>query len=295
MDQNQIDVPLIPDSTAPVQVNNQSNLDNLVAEMHRFGEAAALRIEEDYRVRLPVFEGPLDLLLHLIRKEQLNIYDIPVAQICASYLEHLKLMYEPDVNIAGEFFVMAATLLQLKSQVLLPSEEQAKEEEDPRLPLVAQLLELERFKKAAAALDQREWLDRDIYIRPPSAANDLIPVESLLDAPIEQVDNFQLLLCLKSALDRTHRKPIQIEVDSISLKEKVLMVREQFERSDIVQFWSLVPPVHKRSDIVVSFMAILELAKLKFVEIIQTENFGPIQIRSVQSLSNLNLALLEQF
>ncbi len=87
---------------------------------------------EDYRVKTPVFEGPLDLLLHLIRKEQLNIYDIPVAQICKSYFEHLQLMFEPDVNVAGEFFVMASTLLHLKSQILLPVDEQAKDEDDPQ-------------------------------------------------------------------------------------------------------------------------------------------------------------------
>src|SRR5688572_25449176 len=106
------------------------------AEGFQYGERA-----EDYRVRIPVFEGPLDLLLHLIRKEQLNIYDIPIAHICRSYLEHIELMAQPDVNLAGEFMVMAATLTHLKSLVLLPKEEGAGADDDPRMPLVAQLLE----------------------------------------------------------------------------------------------------------------------------------------------------------
>jgi segregation and condensation protein A len=252
--------------------------------------------EDDYRVMLPVFEGPLDLLLHLIRKEQLNIYDIPVSQICRTYLEHLDLMCIPDVNIAGEFFVMAASLLYLKSQVLLPKEDRVEDADDPRLPLVAQLLEYERFKLAGQALDSREWLDRDFYFRPPGANNDMIPVESLLDAPLEPIDTFQLLVCLKSATTRTTRVPIEIAIDTTSLKEKVTQIGVLLDQNPIIDFTSLLPAAYKPFDVVISFMATLELAKLKYVEIIQNETFGPIQIRGVQGItSNLNMALLDQF
>jgi segregation and condensation protein A len=249
---------------------------------------------DDYRVVTPVFEGPLDLLLHLIRREQLNIYDIPVAKICQSYLEHLELLFSPDVNVAGEFFVMAATLLHLKSQVLLPQEERAEDVEDPRLPLVAQLLEYERFKRAADKLDSLDWLDRDYYARPPFTG-EVLPVESLLDAPLEPVDNFQLLLCLKIALDRTNRPPMQISIDTTSLKDKVMNLSRSLEHQSIIEFWSLIPPEPRPSDIILSFMAMLELSKLKFVEIIQTEIFGPIQIRRVRSFEDLDMILLEQF
>lgn len=123
----------------------------------------------------------------------------------------------------------------------------------------------------------------------------VIPVESLLDAPIESVDAYQLLLNLKVALNRTTRPPLQIAVDATSLKEKVGLVTQLFSEREVIEFNSLLPTVHRTIDIVVSFMAILELAKLKFVEIIQTETYGPIQVRNVKPLNELNYALLDQF
>lgn len=249
---------------------------------------------DDYRISLPNFEGPLDLLLHLIRKDQLNIYDIPIARICKSYLEHLDLMAQIDVNIAGEFMVMASTLMLIKSYVLLPKEG-GDDEEDPRLPLVAQLLEYEKFKKAADQIDARPWLFRDAFARPMGSAADLMPVESLMDAPLEPVDQFQLLLCLKISLDRTQRKPLQISTDPTSIKEKVTALTEMLETNEIIDFKSLLPEIPRAVDVVVSFLAVLELARLKFIEIIQTETFGPIQIRNVRPMRELNVGLLDQY
>lgn len=275
---------------------NKENLDEVfgTALAKTKGDGVREGAESDYRVKLPVFDGPLDLLLHLIRKEQLNIYDIPVAQICSSYLQHLELLQQPDCNIAGEFFVMAASLVQLKSQMLLPQEERALDEDDPRLPLVAQLLEYERFKRAAVQIDQMPWLDRDLYARPMNVAHD-IPVESLLDAPIEQVETFALLVCLKSAMDRTTRPPMKIDIDTTSLKEKVIDIGNYLAEQGIIDFRRLIPEGSRRIDVVVSFMAILELAKLKYIEILQTENFGPIQVRQVKSVRDLNMEMLDQF
>jgi segregation and condensation protein A len=203
-------------------------------------------------------------------------------------------MTEIDVGIAGEFMVMAATLMLIKSFVLLPKEG-GDETEDPRLPLVAQLLEYEKFKKAADKIDQRSWLFRDAFARPVSAYQDLMPVESLLSAPIDSVDQFQLLLCLKISLDRTHRKPLQISIDTTSIKEKVTALTELLENSEIIEFRTLLPEIARPIDIVVSFLAVLELARLRFIEIIQTETFGPIQIRSVRAMRELNVGLLDQY
>lgn len=278
--------PAVPPAPGPVNLDEVLDIG--------LGTSRELAIPDDYRVQLPSFEGPLDLLLHLIRKEQVNIYDIPVAEICERYLSYLSLMCAPDVNVAGEFFVMAATLVHLKSQILLPKDEVA-EDEDPRLPLVAQLLELERFKQVAVDLDARSWLDRDLYARPPTSAQDTLPVESLLDAPIEPVDTFQLLLCLKSATDRTTRPSMEIQVDATSLQEKVGTVSALLDGREIFDFTELLPQAYRVSDIIVSFLAILELAKLRFVEVLQYETFGPIQVRGVRPMSELNTALLDQF
>lgn len=178
--------------------------------------------------------------------------------------------------------------------MILPRDEST-EEEDPRLPLVAQLIEYEKFKKAADQIDQIKWMGRDLYTRSPEAIQNMMPVESLMDAPIDPVDNFQLLVCLKIALDRTQRKPIQIETDHTSIKDKVRQVTELFDSNTVVSFGSLLPPDPHIRDVIVSFLAILELAKLKYIEIIQTETYGPIQIRAAKSLRELNDGLLDQY
>lgn len=248
-----------------------------------------------YRVHLENFDGPLDLLLHLIRKDQIDIHNIPVAHVCESFLEYLKFLAKPDVNVAGEFFVMAATLLQIKSEVLLPNENPEGEVEDPRLPLVAQLLEYERFKRAAAQIDARPWLGREVFARPEGAASDIIPPEALLDGPIDMVGTFELLLCLKAATDRTTRKPMQISIDTTSIRDRVVAMVPLIEGGNVVTFESLLPEDRKRKDVIITFLAVLELARLKFIEITQDEVLGPIYLKAVRSLTDINMGMLEQF
>lgn len=256
-------------------------------------EMPAPRID-DYQIRLPCFEGPLDLLLHLIRKEQLNIYNIPVSRVCQSYLKHLEMMQEVDFSIAGEFMVMASTLIYLKSLVLLPKDETA-EEEDPRKPLVAQLLEYERFKKASEQINARYWLGREHYGRSPLALADTLPQESLLDAPLDPIEPFSLLKAFKGVNDRTHKPPMEIETDPVSLKEKVASIIELLKSQEVLEFIRLIPDVPIKQDFIVSFLSVLELAKLKFIEVLQTENFGPIQLRGKRSLDDLNMNMLDQY
>lgn len=250
---------------------------------------------DDYQVQLPCFEGPLDLLLHLINKEQLNIRDIPVARVCESYLHHLELLQQLDFNIAGEFMVMASTLIYIKSQMLLPQDELQAEAEDPRAPLVAQLLEYERFKNASFQLNARSWLGREHYGRSTHALAEILPQESLLDSPMEPIEPFSLLKNFKVATDRTRRPPMEITTDPVSIKEKVSALTTMLQTSEIVEFVRLLP-VHARvADVIVSFLAVLELAKLKFIEILQTENFGPIQVRGRRSTEDLNFKMLDQY
>ncbi len=252
--------------------------------------------EEDYKILLPNFEGPLDLLLHLIRREQINIYDIPVSHICANYLKFLEVMEQPDVNLAGEFMVMAATLTYIKSLMLLPVEKED-EVDDPRLPLVQKLLEYEQFKKVALELDGREWLGREYYPKGPGSTADILPPECLLTAPLDSIDPFQLLLGLKSSLSRTQRKPLEFTSDPISIKEKVVQMGELLENTPMIEFRQLLPqdgPVMPK-DVIIAFFAMLELARMKYIEIVQGEIFGPIFIRSIRPLRDLNVTLLDQF
>ncbi len=275
------------------QIASDETIDKALAADPAAASASSGGSETDYRVSLPNFEGPLDLLLHLIRKEQVNIYDIPIKTICQAYLDHLDILQQHDFNIAGEFMVMAATLMFIKSATLLPIEG-GDEADDPRLPLVAQLVEYEKYKLAASAIDSMQWLGRDIYARPEGVLSD-VPVESLINVPIDPVDAFQLLKCLKIATDRTTRPPIVISGDTVSIKEKVTQLRELLLKAEIVDFAALLPAELLTHEIIVSFLAVLELAKLKFVDIIQTENFGPMQVRAQRSMEELNFAMLDQY
>lgn len=291
---SRMDLEAVPSPAPLPTVASEEAIERALAADPGSTSAKSEASETDYRVSLPIFEGPLDLLLHLIRKEQVNIYDIPITRICRSYMEHLDMLQQLDFNLAGEFMVMASTLMYLKSATLLPNEE-TEQGEDPRLPLVAQLVEYEKFKLAAQALDETPWLGRDLYARPAGALADVIPVESLLDAPIEQADPLALLKGLKACMDRTERPPIQIETDTVSIKEKVLQLREMLLAAEVVEFSRLLPAELLTHEVIVSFLAVLELAKLKFVEIIQTENFGPMQVRAQRSMEELNYGLLDQY
>jgi segregation and condensation protein A len=253
-------------------------------------------VPDDYRVNVPAFEGPLDLLLHLIRKDQIDIYDIPIAHICQSYLEYIHLLERPDVNLAGEFMVMAATLMHLKSIMLLPCEK-PEEEDDPRLPLVAQLLEYEKYKKMSEIFNARPWRDRDVYGRPEGACKDIIPAESLLSAAVEPVEAYQMLIALKIALDRTTKPHLDVSTDPISIRAKVGEIEHAMESADVVELAHFIPTIsqERRREIIIAFLAVLELARLGFIEILQHENFGPIQIRKRRSLGELNVTLLDQF
>ncbi len=194
---------LVP--TAPITTSRERLEQALAADP----KAAAPIPTREYQVHLPNFDGPLDLLLHLIRRDQVNIYDIPIAHICRSYLEYINLLADPDVSVAGEFMVMASTLLFIKSAMLMP-QDPTLEGEDPRMPLVQQLLEYERIKKASEQIDAREWLGREVFPRPAGTFAELMPKESLLNAAIEPFDAFQLLVALKQATTRTTRPPIRI-------------------------------------------------------------------------------------
>ena len=260
-------------------------------------QAGAPSWNDDYRVRIPNFEGPLDLLLHLIRKDQLNIYDIPIASICASYLKYIDLLHQLDCNMAGEFMVMAATLMHMKSAVLLPQETgENGEEVDPRLPLVAQLLEYEKFKRASETIDKLPWLGRDYYSRPPEAIKDQIPTESLLDSPLEPIDNFQLLVCLKIALDRTTRPKMQITTDLVSLRSKVMALQDLMQLNDILELSSLIPENFRG----VRISSLTSSPGLQLVEIKISRNhparkFQPHPIRCVRSLGDLNEGMLDTY
>lgn len=240
--------------------------------------------ELPYQVRIENFEGPLDLLLHLIKKNEINIYDIPIALIAQQYLEYLEAMKELNLNVAGDFLVMAATLLQIKSKMLLPVDELSEDEDagpDPREELVRRLLEYKMYKEAARQLDGQERMWRDIFSREPG------PMESLDadDQPLDNVSLFDLVDALRGVLDRNQgQQLLEITPDTLTVRERMNVILEMLEGKDSVSFADLFERACHRMVVIVTFLAMLELIRLRVARVFQAETFGPILVSRTFSL-----------
>jgi segregation and condensation protein A len=240
--------------------------------------------ELPYQVRIENFEGPLDLLLHLIKKNEINIYDIPIALIAQQYLDYIEAMNELNLTIAGEFLVMAATLLQIKSKMLLPVEETGEDEDegpDPREELVRRLLEYKKFKEAARQLDSQERMWREIYSRPPVQDEEIESDDQLLD----NVGLFDLVDALQGILNRNPgKKLLEIIPDNLTVRDRMNAILEALEGQESVSFAALFEASCHRMVIIVTFLGLLELIRLRTVRVFQTENFGPILVSRAFSL-----------
>ena len=237
-----------------------------------------------YQVRIENFEGPLDLLLHLIKKSEINIYDIPIHLIAQQYLTYIEAMEDLNLTIAGEFLVMAATLLQIKSKMLLPVDETVVDEEDgpdPREELVRRLLEYKKFKEAARQLDEHERWWREIYSRAQSPAVELESDETLL----ESVSLFDLVDALQGILDRNPgKKFMEILPDNLTVRERMNAILEMLEGQESVNFVELFEPACHRLVVIVTFLALLELMRLRTARVFQPDHFGPIFVSRAFSL-----------
>jgi segregation and condensation protein A len=228
-----------------------------------------------YRVKLEVFEGPLDLLLHLIKKEEVDVYDIPVARITDQYLQYVDLMQDMNLDVAGEYLVMAATLMHVKSRMLLPpSETDADEpEEDPRADLVQQLLEYQRYREAALVLGGRPLLLRDVFRREPEA-----PVRDEGEGiRLRDVSLADLLEAFREVLERATRESFhEIIHEEISIAECVQVILGRLEVDGALRFRDLFAGSPTRRRLVATFLALLELVKGQAVRACQEEEYGEI-------------------
>ena len=241
-------------------------------------------MEGDYKVKLEVFEGPLDLLLYLIKKEEVDIYDIPIERITNQYMEYLSLMKLLNLEVAGEFLVMAATLMYIKSRMLLPADQQvtdseAEEGEDPRWELIRQLVEYKKFKDAAFQLGRREEEQANIFVR----QNPDTGIEVGGDVPMADVSIFDLINAfnevLKKANSREDFREIYEEKFTVSDKiEEILYTLR--DRSEML-FRELFEKASSRAEVVVTFLAMLELIRLKRLRVQQESSFGEIQVIKV--------------
>ena len=234
-----------------------------------------------YQVKLDAFEGPLDLLLHLIRKSELNIYDIPIALITEQYLGYITLMQDLNLDVAGEFLVMASTLIHIKSRTLLPRPDPTQEdggpEEDPREALVRRLLEHQKYKAAAELLHDRETLRSAQYMRPAERVADAAGDEY---EPELEVDLFGLLSAFKGVLERASRRPIVILPPSqMSIEDRIKQVLGRLSETEACGFEDLFGDGDgSRPFLIVTFLALLEMIRLKLIRVFQSGGVGPIRV-----------------
>ncbi len=231
-------------------------------------------------VFLDTFEGPLDLLLYLIRRQNLDILDIPILTITRQYMEYVELMKAMRLELAAEYLVMAAMLAEIKSRMLLPRPEQSDDDEDhdPRAELVRRLQEYERYKQAAEDLDAMPRVERDI-------AQAVVPVEGLQTVRSEpRVGLDELLEAFRDVLRRADMfASHHVEREPLSVRERMSWVLEQLDGAQYVEFASLFPVEEGRAGVVVTLLALLELLKDTLVELVQNEAFAPIHVRVVQN------------
>ncbi len=231
-----------------------------------------------YKIKLELFEGPLDLLLYLVKKDHLNIYDIPIAQVTEQYLRYLELMQLLDLNIAGEFLVMAATLLQIKSKTLLPvvEEQCVQEEQDPRAELVKRLLEYEKFKEIAENLRQKEVSQQDIFKRPKVENEALLPGRNEL---YFEASIFDLINAFSKALEDVPRNIFyEVIKDEFTVEEKVHQILHFLLLQPSVKISELFGQAKHKMEVIVTFLAILELIRMKEIVARQTDFFQEIEV-----------------
>jgi segregation and condensation protein A len=234
-----------------------------------------------FPIKLASFEGPLDLLLHLIKTNEVSIHDIPIALITQQYLATIGLMQELNLDVAGEFLVMAATLIHIKSRMLLPRPETAagvegEPEEDPRDALVRRLLEHEKFKAAAGLLHEREQLRAAQWQRPDERVAAIAGDEY---EPELEVDLFSLLSAFQQVVERARQRPkVLLPPEQIPVEVRIDQLLARLSESEACGFDDLFADVNDRSGLIVTFLALLEMIRLKLVRVFQSGTFGPIRV-----------------
>lgn len=241
--------------------------------------AALKTVKKPYKVVLPAFEGPLDLLLYLIQKQELDIYDIPIAQITGQYLEYLGMMELLDLEIAGEFLVMTATLMEIKSKMLLPPEQTP--EVDPRTELVNRLLEYQKFKEVALRLEQMESLRRDFVSRAPTTLSsfegEVASQEEWWDLSL-----YDLMKGMRNVLDsmvsKTSQAVREVMEELVTVEGRIQWILEMLVHKPVVYLSQLLKKTGGRMEIVATVLAGLELSKASQVRLKQDELFGEVEI-----------------
>ena len=251
--------------------------------------------DEEYKVKLEVFEGTLDLLLYLIKKEELEIHNIPMEKITTQYIQYIELMKMLDLNIAGEFLVMAATLMMIKSRMLLPVEDRPEleeEEEDPRWDLVRQLVEYKKFKDAALHLEALEQRREDIFGRDGAEA---VLGEQSSDVALHDVGLFDLISAFSEALKKVKSEELrEIFAERFTVAEKIETLGDRLRREGRFSVSRMFEGMRSRHEIACTFLALLELIRLNQARAVQKETYGEIYIERAEGVVELVPPLVDE-
>ncbi|SCY99067.1 segregation and condensation protein A [Alkaliphilus peptidifermentans] len=238
-----------------------------------------------YKIKVEAFEGPFDLLFHLIEKNEIDIYDIPISEITVQYIQYLKAMQEMDLNVTSEFLVMVATLLEIKSKMLLPIEKKEDhqiefEEADPRNELVRKLLEYKKYKYIAEALKEKSDLSKRLYFKP---REEIIFDNEEDKSLLEDMDMYQLILALEKVLTQKSKDEAKMhfrkmERDAFTVEEKINTIIATLSEKSKVTFSGLFSPLKSRNEVITTFLALLELIKMKRIIVKQSNCFNEILI-----------------
>jgi segregation and condensation protein A len=229
---------------------------------------------DSYRVELPVFSGPMDLLLFLIRKEEVDIYDIPIARITAQYLKYLEMMRTLDLEVAGEFILMAATLIRIKTRLLLPRDESDPEEEDPREELIMALVEYKKYKEAGEMLREKELLEEQNFV-PQSPLGKIEGRTELTNA----TTFYDLLMAFRAVMAERHDETVhEVAPEEISIDDRIRVIVTTLAAKEWASFTELFADVPRKIFAIVTFIAILELARTHRIRILQSAPFAEIRV-----------------
>ena len=232
------------------------------------------------QVFLEAFEGPLDLLLYLIRRQNIDVLDIPIAEITKQYVEYIEVMHEMQLELAGEYLLMAAMLAEIKSRMLLPRPEaEVEDEDDPRAELVRRLQEYERFKKAAEDISDLPRLERDVFIASADAP------ERKVTTKMPDVSMKELLLAFHDVLKRAEMfSNLHMQREPLSVRQRMSEILSRIKANDFTGFGDLFDPEEGRMGVAVTFIAILELLRESVIEVVQSEQYAPLHVRAASSV-----------
>jgi len=244
----------------------------------------------EYKIKIPVFEGPFDLLLHLVKENQVSIYDIPIALITEQYLDYLELLKKNDLGISGEFIVVAASLLYIKSKMLLPRHEGMEEEEDPRKELIQQLLEYQKFKEVSKSLEEREQKYMDYFYRSDNADG----IREDEDVDLLDLDYYDLLKSLIKYVPIIKERSETIKMDTFTVGQKIKSLMEDLSLRETMTFTEIISKAGSRIEVIISFLSVLEMVKLGIISLSQESLYGEISVtlKNVEREEEWNLAMV---